>query len=109
MLTEAYFTNCEVVNSKIIYEVAPFKPQAPRPDTQSSTPFHNPTPLSHIGTSPPQAYPQITPPSPAGATQNQVRKPTPIRPSNVFLSTNKGIEAPNPVSVSNTLDVVVLA
>jgi hypothetical protein len=55
--------------------------------------IHSPTRLSHIGISPPQAYPQITPPSPVGGPKsgpktyaNQALKSTPIRPSNVFLS-----------------------
>jgi hypothetical protein len=76
-----------------------------------ANPPHNPppTPLSHIGTSPPQAYPEFTPPLPRRGPHNSGPKTTPIRRSSVFLSPNKGIGDWSNRSASNTLDVVVPA
>jgi hypothetical protein len=50
------------------------KARCPHPGGPILPRIHYPPPLSHIGTSPPQAYPQITPPPPLGVPE--------IRPEN---------------------------
>jgi hypothetical protein len=53
-----------------------------------------PSPLSHIGTSPPQAYPQITPPSPGRGHRNSHLNPRQITPLAFSSAQNKGLRLP---------------